>query len=523
MSIAPNTRFGHLTVLREAPPVPVVRGKGVHLWTASLCRCDCGRLRIVPDWRLRTRHVTSYGCRRIAGLSEADHRRIPSLGTRFGALVLTKLLPDRIDVNGVRHTCGSYRCDCGRILNIDHSQARRRASSVCRHSEARSGWWENLPKLNNQSDENKSIETKIIQPKISVDEADIDMLRHRLIESETRCSAFREILEASGIPTGALRADAEDISLVSALAERRAEYPPECLAGRTQFDSFARRLLYVAETLGQRASRPMEAGGTSVGDGRDAHSPAQSSAGKAILLKDVTVAHVETLLGPCVHPGTYNSLRRSARAFFRWCVKRRLLRVSPAAGVEARHEPRHEPRFYDAPRVRRIFEIASSPDTEPGIGVFLTLGFFCGMRTSEILRATAGDVDLSAGTVRVPIPKGYRLGVPPRLIEAQPNAVAWLRRFLPSGLPEEAPIAASRRAFGEWKRRHLDLEGLGWGQGEFRNVMRHTACTMHMAAFRNLAETQLMLGHSRGSGVTVRHYLGLATREEGLAYWNILP
>lgn len=491
MSIAPNTRFGHLIVLREAPPVPVVRGEGVHLWSASLCRCDCGRLRIVPDWRLRTRHVTSCGCRRIAGLSEADHRRIPSLGTRFGALVLTTHLPDRLDANGVRHTRGAYRCDCGRILEIDHSQARRRVASVCRHSAARSGWWENPPKFNQQSIDEKNIAMHETGAKISVENADIDSLRRRLIESETRCSAFREILEASGVPTGSLRHDAERIPLAAALAERRMEYPPESLAGRTQFDSFARKLLHVA--------------------------------GKSVLLKDVTAAHVEALLGPCVHPGTYNSLRRSARAFFRWCVKRRVLRVSPATGIEPRREPRHEPRFYSVAQVRRIFEIVSAADTEPGIGVFLTLGFFCGMRTSEILRATAGDIDLSAGTVRVPIPKGYRLGVPPRLIEAQTNAVAWLRRFLPDGLPADAPVAATRRAFGEWKRRHLDPEGLGWGQGEFRNVMRHTACTMHMAAFRNLAETQLMLGHSRGSGVTVRHYLGLATREEGLAYWNILP
>ena len=316
-------------------------------------------------------------------------------------------------------------------------------------------------------------------------------LEFRLREAESRYAALQELLRASGFSLEPLRADAETIRLSTALAERRREYPETSPLGRLRFESFGRRLLRVA--------------------GADA------------LLRDIDRHHIESLLAPCASPCSYNGLRADARAFFRWCIRRHLLRVSPVRDIDPRPEPRREPGFYLPGLGRRISREALSADTDPAVGVFLALGFFCGMRTSEIRRAVAADVNLSDATVRVPIPKGFYRGTPPRLIQAPPNAIAWLRYFLAPGLPPDAPIAASPRALRDWKRTHLAPLGLAWGRGDHPNVMRHTACTMHVAAFRNLAETQLFLGHTRGSGVTVQHYLGLASRKMGEEYWTIHP
>ena len=331
-----------------------------------------------------------------------------------------------------------------------------------------------------------------IHPKNSVESTD---LIRRLRDAEARCAALEQLLRAGGpaalASLASLRPGANTTRLADALEERRAEYPETSPLGRRRFESFARRLL--------------------------------AATGPDALLRDVARPHLDALLAPCAHPCTWNGLRASARAFFRWCVRRRLLAVSPADAIGPRPEPRREPRFYTPEQVRRIFRAAAAPDTDPAVGVFLVLGFFCGMRTSEIQRAVARDIDLADGTVRVPIPKGYWRGTPPRLIQARPNAVAWLRHFLPPGLPPDAHVAASPAVLRDWKRARLAPLGLDWGRDAFRNVMRHTACTMHVAAFRDLAETQLMLGHTSGSAVTARHYLGLASRRMGEEYWAILP
>lgn len=326
------------------------------------------------------------------------------------------------------------------------------------------------------------------RPSVSHDIAD---LQQRLRESEARCAALQELLCAGGIDFAPLRSDAGTARLADILEERRLDYPETSPLGRRRFESFGRRLL--------------------------------DATGPDALLRDVAGSHIEALLASCMHPCTYNGMRASARAFFQWCIRRRLLRGSPVDGIDPRPEPRHEPRFYTPEQVRRVFRAATTRDTDPAIGVTLALGFLCGMRTSEISRAHARDINYADGTVRVPIPKGYFRGTPPRLIQARPSALAWLRYFLPPDIAPDTPIAASAHVFREWKRTRLAPIGLDWGHDAFRNVMRHTACTMHVAAFRDLAETQLMLGHASGSAVTIRHYLGLASRSMGEEYWAIMP
>lgn len=318
-------------------------------------------------------------------------------------------------------------------------------------------------------------------------------LARRLREAEARCAALEALLREGAAARAPLREDAETIPLAKALDERRREYPETSPCAVSRFAHFARRL--VAATGGENTR-----------------------------LADVSRAHVEAVLAPAATACTYNGLLASARAFFAWCIRRRLLGASPAADVEGRTEAPREPHFFTPAQVRAVFREAVRPDADPAIGVFLALGFFCGMRTSEIARARAKDIDLDGGTVRVPVPKGYWRGTPPRLIQAPENAIAWLRWLLPrGGLPPDTPLAASLATVRDWKRVRLGPLGLAWDSDFFRNVMRHTACTMHVAAFRNLAETQLLLGHSAGSAITARHYLGLAPRAMGEEYWRIVP
>ena len=131
--IPQNTRFGHLVVIGPAQPVQVIRGDKICNWSASWCRCECGKNCIVPDWRLKTGHVTSCGCRKLSGLASVRRTRIPRIGTRFGQLTVTAHLPDRIDRHGIHHTQSEFTCACGRKIALDNSAVRKRQNPSCGH------------------------------------------------------------------------------------------------------------------------------------------------------------------------------------------------------------------------------------------------------------------------------------------------------------------------------------------------------------------------------------------------------
>lgn len=300
------------------------------------------------------------------------------------------------------------------------------------------------------------------------------------------------IAHTSFAPSSTAHPFIRDVTLDEALRLRRQAYPLTSRAAIRALDALRRSL---------QAVLPLET-----------------------ILCDITPTHIQSLLQPHTHPTTWNNVLRQARAFFAWCIRSGFLRESPALSFQMQFIPYHEPTAYSTAQVEQVFGLLVRSGAAPGVGIALTLGFFCGMRSAEIQRTTRGEIHLDEETVRVSIPKGFFRGVPPRLIQAPRNAILWLRFFL-GDRPYEANelVAASPQELAAWKRANLAPKGLSWGQDQARNVMRHTACTMHVAAFRNLAETQLFLGHSRGSDVTVRHYLGLVSQREAERYWHIYP
>ena len=251
--------------------------------------------------------------------------------------------------------------------------------------------------------------------------------------------------------------------------------------------------------------------------------------GASTAVEDLSADAIREALSRFRVPGTYNSYLRQLKSALNLAVAERQLESSPASSVSAMRETWKEPAFFGAGRVERIFRVleAHPGAAESGVGAFLTLGFFAGVRSAEILRARWEDVDFEGAVVRIPRPKGHARGRRPRLVELEPNAVAWLRLWrdwTAAHLGAAAgPIVRDEHDVRNWKALRLAPEGLSWGNDAAHNAPRHTYATMHVAAFRDAAATALNLGHVRGTAVLERHYRGLATRAEGEAYWKILP
>ena len=225
------------------------------------------------------------------------------------------------------------------------------------------------------------------------------------------------------------------------------------------------------------------------------------------------------------NPRTWNSLFTLLRAACNWAVKTRLLDRSPLAGLHPKRIGWKEPGYLAPDRVERILRVAEAHPgaAESGVGAFLALGFFAGVRTAEILRARWEDLDLDGAVLRIPKPKGFTRGRKPRLVELEPNAVAWLRRWR-DWTAAHAGAAAGRIVRDEhdvrnWKALRLAAPGLSWTD----NAARHTYATMHVGAFRDAAATALNLGHLRGTDLLDRHYRGLVPKALAETYWRIFP
>lgn len=239
----------------------------------------------------------------------------------------------------------------------------------------------------------------------------------------------------------------------------------------------------------------------------------------------VTREQIARALSRHKNPVTYNSELRRVKAIMRRAKSANFVAVSPADGIEPRVEPYREPVFFPPCKVARIMaEVEKSPPPR-GAGIYFALGFFAGVRTAEIMRMEWSDVNLEEGYVRVSMPKGVTNGARPRIVELEPCAAAWVDVFrcAGNGIPRTGALVEDARSITDWKKRHLEPLGLSWGNDEYRNVMRHTYATMHVAAFRNPPGTALNMGHGHASGVLERHYMGLAARAEAEAHWRIFP
>jgi integrase len=92
-----------------------------------------------------------------------------------------------------------------------------------------------------------------------------------------------------------------------------------------------------------------------------------------------------------------------------------------------------------------------------------------------------------------------------RIVDLEPAAKRWL------DLGQPLPLRNIRRRFDTVKG------GLGftWSQ----DVMRHSFCSYHLAAFENAARTAMQAGHTEK--VLFTNYREIVTKAEAQAFWQL--
>jgi integrase len=190
------------------------------------------------------------------------------------------------------------------------------------------------------------------------------------------------------------------------------------------------------------------------------------------------------------------------RLFFNWLVRYEHLDRSP---VQRAERPQSVPvhHLLTVPQVKRLIGLTSKCDR---MRAWLALGLFGGMRISEVGRALPEHIEETE--IFVPIIKSTDPEPRPRFVPILPA----LKRHLPMKWDCLDEDHIKRR------RTELALE-MGWDEWP-QNCLRHTAASMHYAAWQDAGKTAYYLGHSSPKMVRER-YARAVRKNEALAFWAL--
>ncbi len=153
----------------------------------------------------------------------------------------------------------------------------------------------------------------------------------------------------------------------------------------------------------------------------------------------------------------------------------------------------------------RLLDHAPAPIT-----LFVALGAFTGMRSSEMLRLEWRDVNFERAFITVAAEKAKT--ATRRLVPIHPNLSEWLEpyRGLHGRLFKSRRDAARAIAFAKKRRLH-------WPN----NALRHSYATYRLAATADAARVALEMGNSPQKLMT--NYRELADEKEAVAWFSISP
>jgi len=244
----------------------------------------------------------------------------------------------------------------------------------------------------------------------------------------------------------------------------------------------------------------------------------QSTFGK-VGIHEVTASAVNSWLdGLGLSAVSIKHYRFVAHGLFGYAVERGYVSANPLTSARrgrkrsGRIEDERLPEALAVDDVERLLRAAEK--SYPRMVPALAIGFFAGLRTSELRQLDWSAIDLGKRhiTVRPEVAKRRRQ----RLVDISSNLVKWLR----SCSQKSGPVAPAGAAYRyQFDRVRTKASIKRWPV----NAMRHTFASCHVVHWENEAKTAFQLGHHRGVDVLVAHYRALVDREDAARFWRILP
>jgi integrase len=210
-------------------------------------------------------------------------------------------------------------------------------------------------------------------------------------------------------------------------------------------------------------------------------------------------------------------------SFFSWCVIQKWIPENPCKGISFRMIEK-EVSILSIEDAKAIFDAAKVDD--PDIYRYVVLCMFVGLRPeSEAIRATQKDIRSVTNDIRVHSAKTGAIryvrmekGVCDALLRSDWKNGAYAENFR-----RRWDVLRYKLGFDIWldpkykpPHRFADVTIRKWPH----DVMRHTYCSYHLAAFENEALTIHCAGHSQR--MFRKHYRRPIPKSEGERFWNII-
>jgi integrase/recombinase XerD len=205
-------------------------------------------------------------------------------------------------------------------------------------------------------------------------------------------------------------------------------------------------------------------------------------------------------------PAANATLQRKAaclRSFYRHLRREEILDHDPTADLRAPRKDQRLPNVLSRDEVARL--LAAPHGTDPAAlrdRALLELMYACGLRASEAIGLTLGDVDLDAGVLRA-AGKGSK----ERLVPVGREAISAVRAYVERGRPKFVGLAPEPHLFVNQRGAGLTRQGLykivqrharavGLDDRMSPHTLRHTFATHLLAGGCDLRSLQEMLGHA---------------------------
>jgi len=225
----------------------------------------------------------------------------------------------------------------------------------------------------------------------------------------------------------------------------------------------------------------------------------------------IQVSELDTYLSLIENRKSRLNHRITISALFRFAQRKNFLPVglTEAEKTERPQIDSPEPDILSVGEMRVMLEFCD----DRKLAVFLLLGGFAGIRSTEIQRMKWSDIHDDYITLGANITKTNRR----RIAEVPENLAEWLALFRPA---EDGPVSytEARDHYLYRRVRRLSLKsGIPWRP----NALRHTFVSCHLELHRDPPRTCKTTGHSLA--VLERHYLKLVSPDAAGQWFNLRP
>lgn len=231
-------------------------------------------------------------------------------------------------------------------------------------------------------------------------------------------------------------------------------------------------------------------------------------------LSEITAAEIEDFLADRdINSVSWNNWKTLLSILWNFALlpRNKWVKVNVVEQIATKSAQDKEVTAFTVPQAKQVLAAANAE--LPRLLPFLVLGMFCGLRISEIERASWEDINWETNTVHAGKFK-RKNSMANRHVTIAPAGLAWLERCRKESGPFIETGESGRRA---------DLNKLRELTFDFDpNIFRHTFGSFHNEAFKNSPLTAQEMGHTSVQMIA-KHYRKPIPKLVALGFWNLTP